>query len=207
MNNISKANTWRKTILLYRFLRYRKGFGVHSPFAFSFITRVVDERWEYYCYQDIELIRKQLVQHENRPVRHEIKRSHGELLFRVVNYFKPRKLIQFGSPAGIGTLYMASYASGLHCLVLEENEEFAQQTRWSLQRKTYISGSYIDEALKHIHPDTVFFIEGIRANKAMRQLWKELCTSQEVVLTFDLYNIGILFFNPRLQKRNYIVYF
>ena len=139
MNNISKANTWRKTILLYRFLRYRKGFGVHSPFAFSFITRVVDERWEYYCYQDIELIRKQLVQHENRPVRHEIKRSHGELLFRVVNYFKPRKLIQFGSPAGIGTLYMASYASGLHCLVLEENEEFAQQTRWSLQRKTYIS--------------------------------------------------------------------
>ena len=150
-------------------------------------------------------------------------------------------MIQFGSPAGIGTLYMASYASGLHCLVLEENEEFAQQTRWSLQRKTYISAdirqgdyaqtfpkalqemdkvdfiffnspqklnrSYIDEALKHIHPDTVFFIEGIRANKAMRQLWKELCTSQEVILTFDLYNIGILFFNPRLQKRNYIVYF
>lgn len=241
MNIISKTDSWRKNLLLYRFLRFRKGFGVHSPFAFAFITKVIDERWEYYCYQDIELIRKQLMQHENRPVRQEIKRSHGELLFRVVNYFKPRKLIQFGSPAGIGTLYMASYASGLNCLVLEENEEFAQQTRWSLQRKAYISAdirqgdyrqtfpealqemdkvdfiffnspqtlnrSFIDEALKHIHPDSVFFIEGIRANKAMRQLWKELCTSPQVVLTFDLYNIGILFFNPRLQKRNYIVYF
>ena len=98
--------------------------GVHSPFAFALITRVINERWGFYCYDDIELIRRQLVHKGSTGVRREIKCSHGQLLFRVVNYFKPRKLIQFGSPAGIGTLYMASYASGLHCLVLEENEEF-----------------------------------------------------------------------------------
>ena len=62
MNALSKTNTLRKSLLLYRFLRYRKGFGVHSPFAFSFITKVIDERCPYYCYDEIELVRKELQQ-------------------------------------------------------------------------------------------------------------------------------------------------
>ncbi len=240
MNALSKTNTLRKSLLLYRFLRYRKGFGVHSPFAFSFITKVIDERCPYYCYDEIELVRKELQQHDNVPVRQEIKRSHGELLFRVVNYFKPKRLIQLGSPAGIGTLYLTAYASDLQCTVLEEKESFARQTCWTIQRKerTFITveqgdyrqtfpkalqemgkvdfiffnspditRAYLEEALKHIHSESVFFIEGIRANQEMRRLWKELCLREEVVLTFDLYNIGILFFNKRLHKQNYIAFF
>ena len=57
MNVFPFNYTWQETILFYRFLRHRKGFGVHSPFAFSFITKVIDERCGYYCYQDIELIK------------------------------------------------------------------------------------------------------------------------------------------------------
>ena len=53
MNVFPFSNTWRETILFYRFLRHRKGFGVHSPFAFSFITKVIDERCGDYSYQYI----------------------------------------------------------------------------------------------------------------------------------------------------------
>ena len=92
MNLFPFSNTWRETILLYRFLRYRKGFGVHSPFAYSFITKVIDERCGYYCYQDIELIRRQLIHKGNKLAGKDIKHTHGELLFRTVNYFKPKTL-------------------------------------------------------------------------------------------------------------------
>ena len=47
MNVFPFNYTWQETILFYRFLRHRKGFGVHSPFAFSFITKVIDERCGY----------------------------------------------------------------------------------------------------------------------------------------------------------------
>ena len=57
MRIIPKANTLRKGILLYRGIRYRKGFGVHSPFVFNLITKVIEERCQYYSFYDIELIR------------------------------------------------------------------------------------------------------------------------------------------------------
>jgi len=50
MRIIPKANTLRKGILLYRGIRYRKGFGVHSPFVFNLITKVIEERCQYYSF-------------------------------------------------------------------------------------------------------------------------------------------------------------
>ncbi len=242
MNVFPFSNTWRETILFYRFLRHRKGFGVHSPFAFSFITKVIDERCGYYSYQDIELIRRQLIHRGNSLAKKDIKRSHGELLFRTVNYFKPKKLLQIGSPAGIAALYMTAYASDLKALVLEKEPLSVETTAWSLQKyhsavkvcpgdyeqtlpaalqelgevdfvffqatqEKEKNRFYFEEAIKHIQPDTVFFMEGIRANQEMRQLWTEICYRKDVILTFDLYHIGIIIFQPRFYKKNYLVYF
>ena len=78
MRIIPKANTLRKGILLYRGIRYRKGFGVHSPFVFNLITKVIEERCQYYSFYDIELIRKQLLFQDDEityPDRHLIRKS------------------------------------------------------------------------------------------------------------------------------------
>ena len=50
MNNLSKHLTmWQ------RFWR-SKGFGVHSPFAFYFITNVMRQKYHYYAYESIEYL-------------------------------------------------------------------------------------------------------------------------------------------------------
>lgn len=61
MQILPKVNTLRKGSLLYRGIRYRKGFGVHSPFVFNLITKVIEEKCSYYSFYDIELLRKQLL--------------------------------------------------------------------------------------------------------------------------------------------------
>lgn len=140
MKIISRGKFFKRSLLLYRKVRYRKGHGVHSPFAFSFITKVIDERAAYYCEDDIELTRKKIsypdqtfylpaAKGEEEQARsiHEIlkkmaiKPKNGALLMRMTNYFKPRNILQVGETAGFSTLYLSSYSSDVQVVVLEEH--------------------------------------------------------------------------------------
>lgn len=233
----------RKVVLFYRFLRFRKGFGVHSPFAFGLITKVIDERCPYYCFDRIELLRRQLRQSDRSvPGRKEIKASHGQLIFRLTNYFKPRQLVQLGGDA-LSVLYTASYASDITCRVIEENPACREQIEWGIEQMKnrtvqVIAGTYgqklpemlqqvgkvdfvffnyiqasgdpfslFTQCLPFIHENTIFVIEGIRDNRRMKDCWKAVKSSEAVVLTFDLYNVGIVCFNKRLHRKDYMVYF
>ena len=154
MRLIPKVNTLRKGALLYRCLRYRKGYGVHSPFVYNLITKVIEEKCSYYSFYDIELLRRELYyreevvtcpdrQHPGRTkqrqvgeivYREAIKASHGALLFRLVNYFKSRHILQLGPNMGLSTLYLTSYAKNLHCIALETVPEFAVIARETFKR-------------------------------------------------------------------------
>ena len=138
MQIIPKVNTLRKGSLLYRSIRYRKGFGVHSPFVFNLITKVIEEKCSYYSFYDIELLRKQLLQ--TRSIGEIVKREairpkHGALLFRLTNYFKSRNILQIGTTMGLSTLYLTSYATGLRCIVLENIPEFAADRPSSIRQR------------------------------------------------------------------------
>ncbi|MCD7916195.1 MAG: SAM-dependent methyltransferase [Tannerellaceae bacterium] len=154
MRIIPKTNTLRKTILIYRSIRHRNGHGVHSPFVFNLITKVIEEKRPYYTFHDIELLRKQLIYKEEKityPDRHHkgklrtrsiskivaqegIKPKHGALLFRLANYFKPRSILHIGPSMGLSALYLSSYQTGANCIALEHIEEFATISRWIYER-------------------------------------------------------------------------
>lgn len=263
MQTILKANTWWKSILLYRSIRYRKGYGVHSPFVFNLITKVIGERCPYYRFYDIELIRKQLLFRDNLITypdrsnqgrlrsctvgqiveREAIKPKQGALLFRLTNYFKPQTILQLGPSMGLSTLYLTSYAPGLTCIALEDVPEFApialtafeKGARNPIDLRTGTFRDLLPQALKElgkvdfvffntlyeqesnlwlfqtcvkqVHDETIFVFEGIKTSRKMRAFWQEVSSHPEVTVTVDLYSIGIVFFNKRLHKRNYIVYF
>lgn len=263
MQIIPKASTWRKSVLLYRSIRYRKGFGVHSPFVYNLITKVIEERCGYYSFYDIELLRKQLLFREERLTypdrqkrgrmksrtigeivkREAIKPRHGALLFRLVNYFKSVRILQLGPTMGLSTLYLTSYASHLQCVALENVSEFATIARQVFDKaarnpidlrvgdyqtllpealrdmkqvdcvffntlyELYDNFRLFEACLDYVHNDTFFVFEGIRANSQMRKFWQDVCASPDVTVTLDLYSLGIVFFNKKLHKRDYIVYF
>jgi len=263
MRIIPKANTLRKSILIYRRIRHRKGHGVHSPFVFNLITKVIEEKSPYYTFHEIELLRKRLSFKEERityPDRHHkgklrtrsiarivaqeaINPKHGALLFRLTNYFKPEHILQIGPSMGLSALYLSSYRTGVNCIALEHVKEFATISQWVYQQAfrnpvTLQVGAYEEilppvlsslkqldfvyfntatetfenewifkTCLEHIHARTVFMIKGIKSNKEMRELWQQVLARPEVTVTIDLYSMGLVFFNPKLHKRNYKVYF
>lgn len=51
----------------------------------------------------------------------------------------------------------------------------------------------------------VYVIENIHANAESYALWKSLILSPKVVVSFDLYDCGVLFFDGKMPKFNYKV--
>lgn len=70
---------WAKHPLARRLRAH--GFGVHSPFAFDFIRRVLAQPCAYYCYADI-----------NRLATSRRDAACARLLFRVVLHFRPEAI-------------------------------------------------------------------------------------------------------------------
>ena len=54
---------------------------------------------------------------------------------------------------------------------------------------------------------SVFVIEGIRYTSRMRAVWKRISRHEKAGITFDLYDLGIIFFDKTRIKQDYIVNF
>lgn len=123
--------------LALKYLRYwitaknGKGHGMHSPFVFEFITKVMNDNRKYPAYAAVEKLRQSLLQDNHilevedfgagsgkartnqRTVqsiaRHAAKpRKFGQLLFRMAQYYKPATIVELGTSLGITTGYLAS---------------------------------------------------------------------------------------------------
>lgn len=87
-------------------LRHSKGFGIHSPFAFSFVLQVLREKCAYYAYADIESRRqlaRRLVASKGSGHPRIISLKNAKMLFRIVCYFNPSNIVQIGTSYGVST--------------------------------------------------------------------------------------------------------
>lgn len=107
----------------FKAFRNSRGYGVHSPFAFSFITELLNTKSAcyYYCFEKIEAIRHQyyrdktpvaLVDGKKSTLSHIAKTSattiqHGQLLFRITQYMQCKTIIELGTSLGLGTCYLS----------------------------------------------------------------------------------------------------
>lgn len=87
-----------------------KGFGIHSPFAFDFVTSTLRERCRYYAYADLETTRAEarlLCRRSGvRSRRRMISEKGMRRLFRIVCRFNPAELLEIGSDYGPSTAAM-----------------------------------------------------------------------------------------------------
>lgn len=122
--------------LAAKFLRYflvaanGKGHGIHSPFVYHFITQILNDHHDYPAYSIVEDYRAKLRKDEtmlsvedlgagsslastqDRTVasiaRHAAKsRKFGQLLFRMVQQWKPAHILELGTSLGITTSYLS----------------------------------------------------------------------------------------------------
>lgn len=110
-------------------MRQARGFGIHSPFAFRLITKVIREKARYYAYDDVEEIgRTRVVNTLDRRQKHLRKllsMSRGRLFFRLTNFFRPDHILEIGSSWGISSLYLRLAERAARLTIVEPVAEIA----------------------------------------------------------------------------------
>lgn len=140
--------------LAVRYLRYYitasngNGHGVHSPFVYDFIVKVLNDDRTFYVFADIEAQREEMLHNatvitiEDFGAGSRVKKSnersisaiagsslkpkkYGQLLFRMVNYFDPATILEMGTSLGITSSYLAAAKADAALITMEGSAAIA----------------------------------------------------------------------------------
>lgn len=208
-----------------RKLRNRKGYGVHSPFAFNLITEVIEEKMPYYAYQQMQRLYP-----ANGPLKFKV----AALMFRLANRFKSRNIAEIGCDGGYTLLPLLLVDSRTQLTTLATSAQEAQTRQhlaWyktALQRVRFVQEleaspydmlvvNSIPEGMSpetlaswieaNLGPEGILLVRGIQPRQKLEALWDLICDNEEMQVTIDLYDYGLAIRRPQFFKQHYVVSF
>jgi hypothetical protein len=213
-----------------RKIKHRKGYGVHSPFAYAIITEVIEEKVPYYAYATL---RKHYT--PQSPISYKM----ACLLLRLSNRFGCRRILELSSDGGYTALPLLMVDSRNEVLTLAD-PVLLRQTQTLLHeahaprlgqirafdsidslpadyRADFIilntrvnnesDAALFARLMAHATPQTLFLVKGISPGRPLEGLWDLLCDSDDVEITMDMYDYGLAISRPRFFKQHYVVSF
>lgn len=195
-----------------RRFRYRCGYGVHSPSDFFLITSVMYEGLPYYAYKPLKAASS------TKSLPHYRERI-NKLLFRLVNYFRPASLVDVGQGNGDALRYMREARPSMVVVALEglDKDDTLLRLKKELTKLKKVDFLHIgftpyykevfEVAFPYLHERSCVVMGDIYASAEREAWWKERTTDERVVITFDLYDIGLMLFEGKRFKQNYKVNF
>ncbi len=125
-----------------------KGHGMHSPFVYEFITKVMNDFAKYDAYTRVEALRKKMLSDtstvlvndlgagsaasssSNRSIASIAKnaakpKKFGQLLYRMVKYYQPQTVIELGTSLGITSSYLSLANPSAKVITMEGAENIA----------------------------------------------------------------------------------
>ena len=135
------------------------------------------------------------------------------LLYRLVNFAQPSNALSVGCPT-TASLYLAAAKQGMnfwHASSLDELFLDADEPVDFLYLHEVHNPGLLRQAFalcaERTTPQSLFVVQGIGYTPSMKQLWQELKEDSRVMVTFDLFDFGLLFFDPTKQRQHYKVSF
>lgn len=199
--------------------RHAKGFGIHSPFAFHLITRVIYEEYPYYAFFDIpKTLQKSGLEVLDAPFSH--------LSYRLIIHFKPENALDLGSADAVNTHFIASALNDKTCYTIMPemtesnlarsllNDNYSNVVFIKQPDSSYTYDSvFIDPEITETEPEELFslssdncfwVVQKINKGKG-KHFWKKIVLSDKTDVLFEMKEIGIVVINKNLKKNHYII--
>lgn len=183
-----------------RRIKYCRGFGVQSPSAYRFIRYVINEHYPYYAYDEL---RKEL------PRLDSLTRKRMELYFRVANFRQASLWLDFCDRNDVIATYVGRGCHATQVRRITDLRQITADDRIEVLRICPSAGceALLEAALQKTDDHTLFIIEDIGYNDTAKRMWQKLIESDLTSVSYDLYYLGIAFFDRKRYKNNYIVNF
>ncbi len=208
-----------------RFLSYlkfyknsRSKFSIHSPFVFDFIESVLEDRGSYYSFIPIEYMRSKLLNNDevikivdlgagslrmkgnDRKISQIAKnslqnRKTAQFLFRIINHYQCKSMIEVGTSLGVTTAYLASARKKGLVYTIEGCPSILQvakrlNEKLGLKNIIYVNGNF-DQKLAEVldcneNIDFVYF-DGNHTKEATNEYFN-MCMSkinENTIFVFD----------------------
>ena len=195
-----------------------KGHGIHSPFVFDFITKILNDKKTYPAYERVEHLRSQLLmdyrtlsvedlgagssvpRSDQRTVSSIVKnaaksKKHAQLLYRIVQYYKPATIIELGTSLGITTSYLSLANPAAKVITMEGASvvaDIAQKNFGALELRNIqlIKGNFDDtlsSVIYHLSSLDLAFIDGNHRKEPTLNYFKLLLSKStpSTTLIFD----------------------
>lgn len=213
---------------VYSKIRHRRGHGIHSPFVFSFVTNIVENRHAFYAYSDIETYLS-----ERRKKKYKSKKI-NKLIFQIILFYKKNNILEIGSGKDYNALYASAISQQVKMTCVETRTSLRKQLStllydWkhpiSLQEtlpqtaekfdcilvdfKRYSDNPEVlcDYLFAHSNENTVIILNNIRTNPSVYSLVQQIRKDQRVRISLDMYQTAVFFFDTKYYKRNYLLSF
>lgn len=192
-------------------------FGIHSPFVFDFVCSVLNKKTKAEEIKEIESLRAELKRNNERITVTDFgagsqsksdnerkigdiakgslkSKKYASLLYRMVKYYKPRKMLELGTSLGITTCYLAKSDPSAEIITIEGCEKFSEIAKMNsekigLKNISFITGNF-DDVLEGVvrkqKPDFIFF-DGNHTQEATLRYF-EMClpyAGNESIFVFD----------------------
>ena len=212
------------------------GFGIHSPYAFIFVRNVWRQRLSYYAYAGIEQLIDTVESGTTRRQRREmdlIGESEAKLLFRVTNFFNPRRIFQAGAATGIESVAMMEVSRGSRLYLyeprLEEKALAVRVLQTQMDRVECYDDAVVavndlledaqgpimalinvpveDALLKRLlDAQCVVVLRNLNRDEVMGALFDTCCDYMTAGQTYTNNKIAILNPNPKLQREDFLLW-
>ncbi len=190
---------WRMLVWLRR-IRHCRGFGVQSPWAYRMVCDVINGHEPHVGYDEMKAAYPDIDAEERKRCR---------LSLRLAVEIKPRCVMLYGSYGGYAKDYIRCGFSGAGFTDVPLRDTYRLDDSPDMVR-IRPEGSFDDffAAVARIARDgTAVMIDRIYQDARARGLWRDIVKGQEGVVPFDLYYGGLVFFDSKRYKQNYVINF
>lgn len=183
--------------LLLRYIWHgRTIYHIHSPFVYNFVKYVLRSNRHYYAFNHIKQITSQLKRSKQTITMNDlgagsqtgtakirtlanltrntaIPAKYGRLLFRIINEYELKHVLELGTGTGVSALYMAAANQTGRIMSLEGNEHLAAVSRNTFKQAGYaielVIGPFdkmLPQVLKNIETVDLAFLDGNHKREA-----------------------------------------
>ena len=166
-------------LVWFRRIRHRCGYGIHSPYAFNFVTGVVYEKLPFYPCQELDTTLPFSYRFRRRKTLH--------LLFRIANHHQPKLTYIDTDDTYVMNYLRAGCRKSSHA-GYDKQIDLCYLTRPN------------DDIISRLHEGSILILDNMQQHA-------EWFHSLPSVVSYDLWDTGIAYFNPKYNKQHYIINF